>query len=472
MGNLDFISDKGSVLLYFIYGLSFFSMGLLALHYKERRVRNFSLIKYIKYLGYFGIVHGVSEWVSMALASQIYYQYTTELYIFKIFLKASSLSFLMGFGINLLEYEGKMEKIVKKIPVLLFILWTTGFFFLALRFKENYNSWLPIYNIMSRYFIGLPAGILVSLALYKSGKSINDLYFKGVSIKCWGLALSFLTYSFVSGAIVNKADFFPANILNKELFFKIFGFPVEVGRTVLAILITLLFTKIIEIFSWEMEEQILRLSKQQVREQERAEMGRELHDCIIQDLFSTGMQVENLMDGERDQNKLNNLSNIKTNINGIIGQVRDFIGNVSTKEIEIKQLRGCLLELIDNFKMNCCLNIDFSYNVSTAGLGYLSSEKLTQIYYIVQEALSNLVKHASATKVNVEIKSNINSVMIIVIDNGKGFNTKEIHKSKGYGLRSIKERAAVAEGILNIESSSKGTKISISIPWEEYEYEY
>ncbi len=61
--------------------------------------------------------------------------------------------------------------------------------------------------------------------------------------------------------------------------------------------------------------------------------------------------------------------------------------------------------------------------------------------------------------------------MIIVTDNGRGFNTKKIHKSKGYGLRSIKERVAVADGILNIESSNKGTNISISIPWEAYENE-
>jgi len=467
---LDFISNKAYAPLYFIYGLSFFVMGILALNQQGHRVSNFALIKYIKYLGYFGIIHGVSEWVSMLLATQIFNQYMSELYIFKMFLKALSLSFLMNFGISLLEYEGKMSKFVKKIPVLLFISWATGFFILIMIFKTSYHTWSPIYNIMSRYFIGLPAGILAASALYKCGKSINDLHFKGVSIKYRALALSFLIYSILSGAIVNKVNFFPANILNKELFFNLFGFPVEAARTILAILITFLFTKIIEIFSWEMEEQILRLSIQQGMEQERARMGRELHDCIIQDLFATGIQVENLMD-EVDPQKLDNLINIKSNINVIIGEVRDFIGNVSTKEIEINQLRGYLLELFDNFRTNCCLNIDFSYNVTALSLGYLSSEKLTQIYYIVQEALSNVVKHASATKVKVEIKSNINSVMVVVTDNGKGFNTKKIYTTKGYGLRSIRERAAVAGGILNIESSDNGTNISISIPWEVYENE-
>lgn len=397
-------------------------MGILALHYKERRISNFSLVKYIRYLGYFGVIHGISEWVSMVLTTQIFYQYITALYIIKMFLKASSLSFLMQFGINLLEYEGKMEKIYKKIPALLFSIWTIGFFLLALLFRENYSSWFPIYTTLNRYFIGLPAGILTALALYRCGKSINDLHFKGVSVKYRALALSFLAYSLLAGVFVNKVNFFPANFLNKELFLDLFGFPVEVGRTVLAILITYLFTKIIEIFSWEMEEQILRLSIQQGMEQERASMGRELHDCIIQDLFAAGMQVESLMDEENPQ-KLDNIINIKDNINGIIGQVRDFIGNVSTKEIEIKQLRDYLLELFDNFKTNCCLNIDFSYNISTDSLGYLSSEKLTQIYYIVQEALCNIVKHASATKVKVEIKSNIDSVIVTVTDNGKGFNT-------------------------------------------------
>lgn len=453
--------------LYFIYGLSFFIMGVLALNQQGIRVSNIALIKYIKYLGYFGIVHGISEWMSMIISMQFYPEYEIWIYIFKVILKAVSSCILMYFGLNIIATEGKLKKYIKLFPLFLFVIWAIGFQLTLMRYSGNF-SWLPVYSVATRYFIGFPSDILTAIGLYKQGKRIDDV-FTGIQTKFNLLAIIFLIYSLLSGLLVSKADFFPANILNKELFFNIFGFPVEVGRTTLAIGITILFTKIIRVINLEMEEQILRLSMQQGMEQERAKMGRDLHDCIIQDLFAIGLQVNNYMVDEEDNDKLSQIKTIRDNINGTILKVRDFIGNVSTKEIEMNQLKDCLLELIDSFKVNYFLNIDFDYNVNIINTGYLSSEKLTQLYYIVQEVLSNIVKHANATLAKVEIKSNINLVKITVADNGKGFNLKEIHNFKGYGLKTIKERVALTDGTLKIVSSSKGTKISISIPWEVYD---
>ena len=464
---MEIIISNSWPALYFVYGLSFFVMGVLALNQQGYRVSNIALIKYIKYLGYFGVVHGISEWMSMILAMQFYPRYEIWIYIFKIFLKAVSSCLLMNFGLNIIDIEGKSKKYIKVLPIFLFVIWTIGFLAASMRFTGNF-SWLPVYSIITRYVIGFPADILTAIGLYKQGKRIDDV-FVGTHLKFNLLAMSFIIYSLLSGLLVNKADFFPANILNKELFFNLFGFPVEVGRTTLAIIISILFTKIIRIISWEMEEQILRMSMQQGMEQERAKMGRDLHDCIIQDLFAIGLQVNNYMVDEDDQEKLSQIKNIRDNINGTILKIRDFIGNVSTKEIEMNQLKDCLLELIDSFKVNYFLNVDFDYNVNTISTGYLSSGKLTQVYYIVQEVLSNIVKHANATLAKVEIKSNINLVKITVADNGKGFNLKEIHNFKGYGLKTIKERVALTDGTLKIESSSKGTRISISIPWEVYD---
>ncbi|MGD9569134.1 MAG: sensor histidine kinase [Sedimentibacter sp.] len=450
--------------LYFIYGLSFFVMGVLALNQQGNRVSNIAFIKYIKYLGYFGIVHGISEWMSMIISIRFYPGYEIWIYIFKIFLKAVSSCILMYFGLNIIASEGKLKKYIRLLPILLFVIWTIGFQLTFMKFISNF-SWLPVYSVITRYFIGFPADILTAIGLYKQGKRIDDV-FMGIHTKFNLLAILFLIYSLLSGLLVSKTGFFPANIINKELFFNLFGFPVEVGRTTLAIGITMLFTKIIRVISWEMEEQILRMSMQQGMEQERAKMGRDLHDCIIQELFAIGLQLNNYMVDGDDQEKLSQIKNIRDNINGTILKIRDFIGNVSTKEIEMSQLKDCLLELIDSFKVNYFLNVDFDYNVNILSIGYLSSEKLTQVYYIVQEVLSNIVKHANATLAKVEINSNLSSVKITVADNGKGFNLKEIHNFKGYGIKTIKERVALADGTLKIESSSKGTRISIVIPWE------
>jgi signal transduction histidine kinase len=94
----------------------------------------------------------------------------------------------------------------------------------------------------------------------------------------------------------------------------------------------------------------------------------------------------------------------------------------------------------------------------------MSAEKETEIYYIVEEALNNILKHANAKAVLVKLRPRKDSIYLEIVDNGCGFNLDDV-KVGGKGLKNIRERAKRIKGRLNIISSPEhGTKITLVVP--------
>ncbi len=462
-----FISNHGYILLFFFYGLAFFSMGISALQQRVPKGTNFFLLKSIRLLGYFGIIHGITEWVIMLRIINVFPVYQLLLIVIATFLNSLSFAFLWGFGVKLLGYKGKHKKIFNRLPWLVFTVWFVGFIISYSVFKTDRLHWLFVEDTTSRYFIGLPGAMITALALYKNAKYLSNINLKDIAIKLNGMSMLFFIYGVFAGVIVEKSNFLPASIINKDLFYQLFRFPVELARAISATGITVLFISAIDIFIWETNLKIAMLSKVQLISKERKKLGQELHDGIIQNLFATGLQVESLIDMETDKEKQENLFYIKNNLNDTIAQVREFIKKIATQNINIEELKEKLIELITNFEKNSGIPIEFNYYVSELIQGFLSNEKVTQLYYIIQEAVSNAIKHSSATKITITINADIKDVVATITDNGTGFNQEETSINGHYGLISMKERATSVNGKLIINSNEKGAKISISIPWED-----
>ena len=94
----------------------------------------------------------------------------------------------------------------------------------------------------------------------------------------------------------------------------------------------------------------------------------------------------------------------------------------------------------------------------------LDKEKELAIYRIVEEALSNVMRHAHATEVFINVRKNENTISLSIEDNGVGFNPEEIsHDSSG--LSNMQSRVSILKGTFNIDSSrGKGTFTSVTIP--------
>lgn len=367
------------MLLFFIYGLAFFSMGISAFQKRTLKDSNFPLLSAIKQLGYFGITHGLVEWILMIIIWNEYPQYKLELLFILTLLNAISFTFLWMFGIKLLENGVIKNTYLKLLPLIVLGLWIIIFIYIYFINKSNYIHYIYIFIISSRYFMALPGCVTVCMGLYRNGKIIYKLKLKKISIKFNILALLFGLYGIFAGLIVRKHDFFPANILNVEMFRNVFGFPVEFARTIVALAITVLFINLIDIFMWEAEFRIEKLTKHKLICQERTNLGHELHDSVIQNLFAVGLMVENLIEDE-DNKKSEELLNIKFILNEVINEIRGFISKSSIEEFNRNKFKSKLIELIDRLKIISKINIILNYKVPEITLGQLSSEKTVRNY--------------------------------------------------------------------------------------------
>jgi two-component system nitrate/nitrite sensor histidine kinase NarX len=105
----------------------------------------------------------------------------------------------------------------------------------------------------------------------------------------------------------------------------------------------------------------------------------------------------------------------------------------------------------------------------------LPSSSQTQIIHIIQEALSNIRKHAKANHAHVQITTGDNQIEIIVSDNGKGFDPSRIENDgwPHFGLQTMRERASSIGGALDISSTcGEGTRVALTVPLKQgAEYE-
>ena len=91
----------------------------------------------------------------------------------------------------------------------------------------------------------------------------------------------------------------------------------------------------------------------------------------------------------------------------------------------------------------------------------------TNLYRIVQEALNNIAKHASASRVDIVFEKRDGKIILVIEDDGKGFSPKGKRAEKGLGLTGMSERAQLVGGTFEIESSrGKGTTIYVTVPLE------
>jgi len=98
---------------------------------------------------------------------------------------------------------------------------------------------------------------------------------------------------------------------------------------------------------------------------------------------------------------------------------------------------------------------------------FSDSRKNLALYRILQEALTNVVRHAEATRIMIELRRDVATLFLTVRDNGRGFEESKIRSNKSLGFVGIRERLKQSGGLLDIVSGpGKGTTLTVSIPLE------
>lgn len=202
-------------------------------------------------------------------------------------------------------------------------------------------------------------------------------------------------------------------------------------------------------------------------EEERTRLARELHDEIGQTLTVISMDLQYLhlkvaKDTPSLQAKLNeSISLLEKTLNN----VRRYIIALRPPALDNMGLLEVIHDMVHELETRSDLEID----IHAPGFPRrLPSEIETAIYRCVQEALTNTIRHAGATKVGIDFMCSKDKIVASVEDNGKGFDPEvTTRQTKGVGLAGIRERVNLLSGSLHINAApGEGTKISIILPLE------
>ena len=216
----------------------------------------------------------------------------------------------------------------------------------------------------------------------------------------------------------------------------------------------------------QMEDALSGMSRKllEAQEEERARIGRELHDDINQRLALTAIELELLRDDPSDiRNRLEELRlqtiELSRDVQGLSHELHSsklrYLGVVAA-------VKGWCVEFAERQK----IDIQFSSDVSSA----VPLEVGFCLLRVLQEALSNAAKHGGAKRIDVQLAEQSGEVHMMVSDSGAGFNVETAQQGQGLGLTSMQERVRLVHGVIVIDSRPPvGTIVHVRIPlnWED-----
>lgn len=202
----------------------------------------------------------------------------------------------------------------------------------------------------------------------------------------------------------------------------------------------------------------------QVQEEERRRVAREIHDGPAQHIANLAVHteiIERLCDQDGVQKVKEELRAFKGMIRESLAEVRRIIFNLRPMALDDLGLIPTLTKYIDDLNLSHSLNIQFRKIGEESSR--LPSPIEVSLFRFVQEALTNVTKHAGANEALVKIEFQPEQVYLVVEDDGSGFEPEE-HRS-GFGLLGMKERVKLLNGVVQIQSKiGQGSKIIFKVP--------
>ena len=201
------------------------------------------------------------------------------------------------------------------------------------------------------------------------------------------------------------------------------------------------------------------------REDERKHLAREIHDELGQYLLALrlGVSVLELQFGATNPALQDNAQRLVEMVDATIKVVRDVVASLRPTALDMGIASG-LEWLVGGYSGRT--NLQFELNVCEDEV-LLDDQRATAIFRIVQESLTNIVRHAQASKVAITLERNEAHYILEVRDNGRGFDPA-LRKEKSFGLLSIRERALMLGGEVEVASApGRETAIRVRIPIHE-----
>jgi signal transduction histidine kinase len=476
--------DTVLLLVFFIYGLAFFGLGM-ALAIESGRLPALAEARVLGPLAIFGLLHGIHEWLEAYLLQAEAYGAALPGWLpwFRLLLLVSSFLFLIVFDIQVFRLHTRPLKTMDFL--LLSIL---GIYFLVILGSaviaiRNANvAWFDLLNVLSRYLLAVPGAILAAFALRLQAIGSTGQERHHLITHLTIAAVGFFIYG-LAQFLVPKINIFPAHSINATSFSTWAGFPIQVVRAGMAAMITMGLVRATQLA--ERDRQRLAASVQkahletleqrdalrhellfhtvEAQEEERSRIARELHDETAQvltafslDLATLRTSIPNRSDAMQVVDRLQALC--KEMSQGLYRLVHD----LRPAQLDDLGLIPAIQYLKDSYASQ---GLDVIVEVQGQSRR-LDAIVETVLFRVVQEALNNVLRHAQTRQARVLVQFQTREVILKVVDSGFGFNPEQpLTPPHGWGLAGMRERVDLIAGQLNIISAQgKGTTVEVIVP--------
>lgn len=190
---------------------------------------------------------------------------------------------------------------------------------------------------------------------------------------------------------------------------------------------------------------------------ERKYIAQTLHDSVSALLSSANMHLQVVK--KKSEEPIDELEKSQRIINEASDKVRDLSHKLISALLLKFGLEIALKDLCEKYT-NCELKFKF---INTTTIPRFEQDFEIKVYNIIQTLINNIIKHSKATQSKIAVNHDNSILKIIIEDNGIGFDTEKVNKKSGIGLELIKSRIHSLQGNLDINSTSKGTKIKIEL---------
>ena len=442
------------IIILSIYGQVFFVLGL-AIFMQSRRHSRLKLARDLRWLAIFGILHAMHEWGLVFIPIQAGYMpdlVITVLRVAQVALLVASFLFLLTFGIVLVE---RRVRLWRGLALIFVGAWLT----VTLLAYAGILTGMPPMQITAtaaRYLLALPGGLLAAAGLYRLGHTRlidqeNPKY--GRSLRWGGFAL--LGYALAGGLIVAPAPFFPANVLNQTLLLNWIGIPIEIFRSFAGLVLTVSMIRALELFEVEVDQLIEGMEVEAIQATERDRIGQEIHDGAMQGIYSVGLILDSMTKHVDTPLATQRLDQAQQVLEQVIFDLRRYMVSLRVRPPE-RSLQEELAQLAEDPRFRSLLQIHLEVDECPA----LNAERTGHLISLVQEALSNIVRHAGASQAVVRFTQKECEIELQIQDDGRGFLGSP--NPAGYGLKTMRNHAQLIGCTLSVDSTpGKGTTVRV-----------
>jgi len=199
----------------------------------------------------------------------------------------------------------------------------------------------------------------------------------------------------------------------------------------------------------------------QAQEQERARIGRELHDDINQRLAMLSLELEQLAESPSDLQS--RVQEVRNRIAEISNDVQGLSHDLHSSKLEYLGIAGGIRSWCKEFSQRHKMEIDFRSDTTSP----VPVEVGLSLLRLVQEASQNAKKHSGVRRIDVQLREESHHIHLVVEDRGRGFDLEESAQGTGLGLTSMRERVRLMNGTMSIDSKPMaGTTIHVRVPLE------